>query len=156
MLANTAVIYHWRGDRLLAPGLGARVVARLLGASLDRRLAEGADASRSRLLAARAGQLGRRGSRLAIARAYESAALAPERHVRRFGMPPARAATRLNRPTLLEVAEELRDPGVLYVSGIAAARALITDGSGPLYTDRRGEALAAALREVRTLLASIR
>jgi hypothetical protein len=156
MLANTAVIYHWRGDRLLAPGFAANTLARLRGAALDRRLAEGADASRSRLLAARAAQLGRRRTRHAIARGFESAALTPERHVRRFGMPPARAAARLNRDALLEVAEELRDPGVLYVSGIAAARALLTDGAGPLYTDRRGEALATALQEVRTLLASIR
>ena len=156
MLANTAVVYHWRGDRLLAPGLGARMLARLRGASLDRRLAAGADASRSRLLAARAAQLGRRGTRLTIARGFETAALAPERQVRRFGIPPARTAVRLNRPALLDVAEELRDPGVLYVRGIAAARALLSDGCGPLYTDRRGEALAAALQEVRTLLASMR
>src|SRR5947209_797645 len=103
MLPNSAthmMVYQWRGDRLLAPGFAVRLLARLRGAALDRRLAAGADSSRSQLLAARAAQLGRRTTRMGIARGLERAALAPERQVRSFGMPPARLATRLNRPGL--------------------------------------------------------
>ena len=156
MLADTAVIYRWSGDRLLTPGRGTRLLARLRGGSLDRRLAAGDDPSRSRLLAARAAQLGRPKARLVLARGFESAALAPERQVRSFGIPPARRATRLNRAALLDLAAQLRDPGVLYVRGIAAARDLLTDGCGPLYTDRRGDALAMAVTEIGTLLRPIR
>jgi hypothetical protein len=151
MLANAAshtVIYGWRGDRLLAPSLATRLLARVRAASLDRRLAAGADSSRSALLAARAAQLGRRRTRLALARDIEAVVLACEGHVSRFGVLPARVAIRANRAALLDLATTLRDPQAVYVRGIAAARVMLSDGSGPVYTDRHGEPLAAELRWV--------
>ena len=158
MLASTANGLHgiggWRRreERLLSPGLAVRLLARLRSNSLDRRLSAGADSSRSGLLAARAAQLGRRGTRFAVARGIEKVAFARERPLRRYSVLPARTAVSLNRPALLDLAAQLRRPGALYVRGIAAARLMLVDGTGPMYTDRRGEALAAELERVDDLL----
>jgi hypothetical protein len=122
------------------------------GGSLDRRLAAGEDSSRSALLAARATQLGRRSTRLRIARGIEGLTLAWEEPLRRFRALPRQAAVAKNRLALLELAALLRRPGPLYVRGIAAARLMLVDGTGPIYTDGHGEALAAQLGTVSALL----
>ena len=153
MLANnTTAVYPWRADRLMAPGLPVRLLARMRAHALDRRLASGADTAGSVLLAARARQLGHRCSRLAIADGLERAALAWEGPLPRLRVLPGKAAVHRNREELLALAGELRHREVLYVRGLAAARELLSDGSGPMYTDRHGEALASGLRRVRALL----
>jgi hypothetical protein len=144
--------WGWREERLLAPALPTRILAQLLSNSLDRRLAAGEDSTASALLAARATQLGRRGTRLGVARGLERAAFAWEQPIRRFGILPARGAVTANRLALLELIAQLRQSRVVYVRGVAAARMMLVDGTGPMYTDRRGEALAGELRWVRALL----
>lgn len=155
MLAHSASgspAWRWREERLLAPSPVVRLLARLLCNTLDRRLAAGEDSTGSALLAARATQLGRRATRLGIARGLERATFAWEQPLRRFRVLPARGAVSANRPALLELVSQLRHSRALYVRGVAAARLMVVDGTGPMYTDRRGEALAGELRWVRALL----
>ncbi|MDQ6803988.1 MAG: hypothetical protein M3065_03255, partial [Actinomycetota bacterium] len=65
---------------------------------------------------------------------------------------PSRAAVLANRQELLQLAGLLREQRPLYVPGIAILMVLLTDGAGPAYTDRHGEALARQLQLARTAL----
>jgi hypothetical protein len=58
---------------------------------------------------------------------------------------PRRRAVEANRPRMLELAATLRTSGLLYARGIAILELVLIDGSGPAYTDARGEGLAREL-----------
>ncbi len=130
---------------LFEPTLITRLRARTSRLGLDRALAEGADPSSSPLLAARASQLVRRSSRYRLASALEHLALSADAPPTRFGAMPRRHALQANRFVLLELAGALRKGGLLYARGIAILELVLIDGTGPTYTDARGEGLARQL-----------
>jgi len=131
--------------RLLEPGLITRLLARGRRFGLDRALAEGADPTSSPLLAARAAQLVRPANRLRLASALERLALVAESRPTRFKVVPRRRAVEANRFALLDLAATLRKGGLLYARGIAILELVLIDGTGPAYTDARGEGLARQL-----------
>jgi hypothetical protein len=137
---------------LFCPRLVSRMLARVNRLDLDRALADGADPAGSPVLAARAAQLAGRGNRERLAAALERVTLTVDEPPRRVRTPPLRGALRTNRAELLELAATLRDGGVLYAGGIAAAELVLIDGTGPAYTDRRGEGLARQLQLTRQAL----
>lgn len=66
---------------------------------------------------------------------------------------PARGAIVANRDGLLALASMLRDKGPVYARGLAELSMALRDGTGPLYVDRHGEALA---RQVSVVSAGLR
>jgi hypothetical protein len=137
---------------LLAPSRLVAVWARLRARRLDENLAEGADPRRSPLLAARAAQLTRPQVRARIAAGLERMALSIDQAPPRFAIAPQRGAVMVNRSRLLEVAATLRGHTPVYAGGIAGARLIVVDGTGPAFTYRRGEGLARQLELAREQL----
>jgi hypothetical protein len=156
--AHAANVDSWHRARrprpaeLFCPRLVSRALARLNRLELDRALADGADPAGSPVLAARAAQLARRATRERLAAALEHATLTVDELPRRVRTPPLRGALSANRAELLELAAILRGGRVVYAGGIAAAELVLIDGTGPAYTDRRGEGLARQLRLTRAAL----
>jgi hypothetical protein len=130
---------------LFEPTLIARIRARSRRLALDHALADGADPAGSPILAARAAQLISHTSRQRLASGLEQMALTADAPRSRFRVAPRRAAVRVNRAGLLELAATLRRGGLLYARGIAILELVLIDGTGPAYTDRRGEGLARQL-----------
>jgi hypothetical protein len=139
-------------QELLAPGRPIGVLARLRARRLDQRLAEGADPRSSALLAARAAQLTRPQVRTRIAAGLERMALSLDQPPTHFAIAPLRGAVAVNRSRLFEVAATLRSRSPVYAGGIAGARLIVIDGTGPAFTDRRGEGLARQLELAREQL----
>ncbi len=50
-----------------------------------------------------------------------------------------------NRAELMRLAHTLRRGGLLYARGVAILELVLIDGTGPAYTDARGEGLARQL-----------
>jgi hypothetical protein len=135
---------------LFAPGLAARAAARIRHHLLDQQLADGADPA-DRLRAARAVELTKRSSRERVAEEVEQLLRFPdEAHRLRVG--PHHAATDVNRDALRQLADLLRSETPLHVRGLARLQIALTDGTGPLYTDRDGRALARELDQVHVAL----
>jgi hypothetical protein len=141
------VIYRVERDaqRALEPGWRARLVARLRGRSLDRALLAGVDPGASAPLAARAGRLTSTSSRTILAAGLARVLASVD--VRSLGnrVRPAPRSVRANENELRALTELLLGTAPVYARGVAMVRALLTDGSSPVYTDRSGDALAAAL-----------
>ena len=140
--------------RLLGPSPAVRVAARLRWGMLDRALTNGADPAASPLIAARATQLGSGSIRARIADGLERLALSADSPRGRFRILPSRAAIIGNRSQLLELAGMLRRDRPLYARGVAMLNVILTDATGPAYTDRRGDALARQLQIARRSLTS--
>jgi hypothetical protein len=128
---------------------GNRIAARLLAPALDRRLAAGASPDESVLLAARARLLSSRAQRQRLTRCWlgvlERAARKPA---------PLSARTPLRRGAIAAAQGDIRlmlavvqGTPAIRPQGLALARALLTDGAGPLYNRRSGADLAAAIRD---------
>lgn len=132
-------------QRLLAPSPAVTLWARLRARHLDEQLAHGADPVTSPLLAARAAQLATRRSRARIAAGLERLALGSDAPRSMFTILPERGAIAPNRDRLLGLAMALRSGAPAYAGGIAEARLIVTDGTGPAFTDRRGEGLSRQL-----------
>jgi hypothetical protein len=149
---QTANSFPLRGPRLgragtvFAPSLATRLRARTRRLDLDRALAEGADPASSPLLAARAAQLVGRANRYRLAAALEHVALTSGNPARLWRAAPRRGAIEANWPQLMELAATLRQGGLLYARGIAILELVLIDGSGPAYSDPRGEGLARQLQ----------
>jgi hypothetical protein len=135
-----------RAGTVFAPSLMTRLRARARRLELDRALAEGADPASSPLLAARAAQLVARANRYRLAAALEHLALTADAPLRPWRTAPRRSAVGANRSELIELAATLRQGGLLYARGIAILELVLIDGSGPAYSDTRGEALARQLQ----------
>jgi hypothetical protein len=135
--------------RLLGPSAAVRVAARLRRRMLDRALTNGEDPAASPLIAARTTQLSSRSIRRRIADGLERLALSADGPRGRFRVLPSRAAIRGNRSQLLELAGMLRNDVPLYARGVAILNVVLTDGTGPAYTDRRGDALTRQLQIAR-------
>lgn len=138
---------RWLGctQALFEPTWFTRLLARGRRLGLDRALADGADPTASPLLAARAAQLVRPANRHRLASALEHLALAAEGQRTRMRVVPRRRTLEANRVTLLDLAATLRKGGLLYARGIAILELVLIDGTGPTYTDPRGEGLAQQL-----------
>lgn len=141
------------GTEVLTPSPAARLAALTRGATLDRALILGADPSASPSLAARARRLTSRRYRSGLAEGVQRALESAEGTGRPSRVRPAAAAMRACRAQLRAVADLLAGDTPVYAPGVARVRALLRDGAGPLYTDRCGEALDAALGAVRAALA---
>jgi hypothetical protein len=137
----------WLGcpQALFEPTLITRLRARRRRLELDHALADGADPASSPLLAARAGQLVGRANRSRLAAALERLALTADAPATLFAAIPRRRAMQVNRSELLALATTLRKAGLLYARGIAMLELVLIDGTGPAYTDARGEGLARQL-----------
>jgi hypothetical protein len=140
--------------RLMCPALLTRLLARARRFPLDVELAAGADPAACGQLAAHAAWLTRRATRGRLARSLEHLASAPEWPPSAIRTLPSRTAVRENRDALLELAGLLRSDRRLYVRGVARLDLLLIDGAGPVFADRRGEALARALELAREALAA--
>ena len=106
---------------------------------------------RGRLRAARAVELTKRTSRERVADEIEQLLRFPdEPHRLRVG--PHSAATYVNHDALQQLADLLRSETPLQVRGLARLQIALTDGTGPLYTDRGGRALAHELERVQAAL----
>ena len=135
-------------------GLRARLHAR----ALDGELAAGRASWGSPVHAARALQLTdrRRRARLATAldRLVAEASHPPTRSYRMaVAVAPCRAAVLGCTSQIAALAAILRDPAPVSAEGIARLRALLGDGSGPLYTPNRTGELQRALHQITRLIA---
>jgi hypothetical protein len=136
---------------LFEPGLAARAAARIRRRMLDQKLANGANPADRPQWAARAMELTKRSSRNRVAEELEQLMrFHDERHP--FGIGPHAAATHLNRERLQGLATLLRSDAPLYVRGLAQLQIALTDGTGPVYTDHDGHALARELDQVHLAL----
>ncbi len=141
-----------RAGRLLEPGPSVRALARLRAGSLDRRLAAGACPDAGALLAARAAQLTTPATRSELADCLDRLVDRAHERPSRARVRPSAAAVDACRAGLAETGGRLRGPEPVYARGVAMLRVLLIDGSGPVYVDRRGDALARALAAVATAL----
>ena len=130
-----------------------RLQARLRANRLDRQLAEGVPPERSAALALRARRLVEPGTATTLARALQRIL----RDARTANPMPARMPTR--RGAVREAAGDLADLALRLVApyppavrGLAQVNLLVTDGTGPLYSGRDNEDLAAAVRRARAAL----
>jgi hypothetical protein len=138
-------------QELFEPSLAMRAAARLRHRLLDQQLAEGADPGGRPQRAARAVELSKRSSRQRVADEIEQLLRFPdESHRLRVGPHPA--ATHVNHDALQQLAELLRSEAPLSVRGLAQLQIALTDGTGPLYTDRDGQALGRELERVQSAL----
>lgn len=131
-----------------------RALARMKAASLDRRLAAGEPAASRRLLAARANLIVGRQRRLRLADDWEHLLTAARKPVVPRGPRiPVRSTTILGAEhNVRELVAMIRQPGRVDPRGIALARLLLTDGTGPLYNPRRSADLVPALRSATTTM----
>lgn len=124
---------------------GDGILARVFGASLDTLLAVGCTPESSRLLTARARQLASLPERRSIARSWEHllrvAHRAPER--RAIGSRAAAAAVPVRaerivaaEPAIRDLVRRLSAPLPVPARGVAMARLLLTDATGPVYSRR--------------------
>ena len=125
------------------PALRARGLATLRHAALDRRLADGADTTDDRELIVRAWQITRRSAREQLATALDAILIDAERPRRARGarVPVCREEVEVARGEILRLVERLRDLQPVRPRGVALARRLLTDGTGPLYVTSANDEL---------------
>jgi hypothetical protein len=128
---------------LTHPSLAMRLRTR----SLDDSLIAGADPGANADLAARAARLTSRSMRREVADGLER--LATRGPAGRLPVAPFRRAIAANATELRALAIRLRGASPVRAPGIAILRRLLSDGTGPAYTDRVGDSLAARLRDAR-------
>jgi hypothetical protein len=133
------------------PGFAARAAARIRHRLLDEQLAAGANPADRSQRAARAAELAKQCSRERAADEIEQLLRFPdEPHRLRVG--PHHVAIQVNHDELQRLADLLRGEAPLYVRGLARLQIALTDGTGPLYTDRDGRTLTRELEQVHTAL----
>jgi len=127
------------------PSLRDRVTALLRRGRLDRALADGAGPESSPALALRARRLTDISNRRAIADALRGIV----RQAQRVPSPsyirvsPCHRRVKGSSRDLVQLADALSRPGPVAPCGVAQARLLLTDGTGPLYDPRSPEDLRA-------------
>jgi hypothetical protein len=126
-----------------------RMVARLRASALDSQLAAGASPESSMPLAVHAGRLCEPAQRRLLARSLRRIVAASDAPMRsRLKAPVCRSAVQQARPELAAVAGRLSASGPLDVHGVARVRALLADGTGPLYQSAPPDRLRRELTEV--------
>jgi hypothetical protein len=131
--------------QLFEPSLLVQLRAQARRLKLDRALAAGADPTASPLLAARAAQLVDPRTRQRIAARLEQFALTADRPRSRVQTLPLRRAVRPNQEALIALARTLHDGQLTHARGIAMLELILSDGTGPAYTDPSGMRLARQL-----------
>ncbi len=129
-----------------------RLWTRLRAGRLDEELARGLPAEGRWLRAVRASALAVSAYRAELAQQWESM---PARTARSGLMATAslqREALQEATGAISDLVTALRSPAPVDVRGIALARQLLTDGTGPLYQSRSPEHLAAAVATARRYL----
>lgn len=131
------------------------LLARALGASLDESLASGSDPDSASLLAARAQDivsLDRRTATAAhwerllrVARQSASAPPVPRPAARTAAMPVCAGQITAAEPAIRDLVSCLSVPLPVPAQGVAMARVLLADATGPVYNYRSRVSLAAAL-----------
>ena len=137
------------GDPLvIRPGrLADRMLARVLGASLDQQLATGCPPESSRLLAARAQDIVSLPHRESLARSWDHLLRAARRapSLRTPAVPLNAAAILAAEPAIRELMERLTAPLPVPAQGVAAATIPLTDATSPVYGRPSPGALAGLL-----------
>lgn len=112
-----------------------RLKAMIQARRLDRELADGADPNADPLRHERAQELVDRRTRRRIAAGLRDVLAEAETPRGPFSVkaPVARAAIRDSRKDVEDVATRLSGPAPVRPQGVARARMLLTDGTGPLY-----------------------
>jgi hypothetical protein len=112
-----------------------RLKALIQSRRLDEELASGADPNADALRHERAAELVERRTRRRIAASLKEALAEAEAPRRPFSVraPIARAAIRNSREDVEDVVNRLSGPAPVRPQGVARARMLLTDGTGPLY-----------------------
>jgi len=137
-------------DNAAADGARDRVLARLLGPSLDRELARGLPPWRGGPRAVRARFIVSPAGRRQLIRGWN-------RLLDQARRPPSALSTRgpLCRRALVAAEQDVRSmlsvvaaQRPIAARGAAIARVLLTDGAGPLYHARSGRDLAGEVRDV--------
>jgi hypothetical protein len=127
--------------------------ARLHASRLDRRLGAGEPPESSAMLAVRAQWLVRPAACRELARTVlRVLALASEPSRARVMVRVSRHRVRAAAPELHALVDRLLAGGPVSAYGVARLRALLADGSGPIYHGERPDDLAARLRDVRAAL----
>jgi hypothetical protein len=146
------------GERRRKPTLEDRVVARMLGRSLDRELAAGASAQLSGAHEARAQQLISVRTRRAVANHLD-------RLIERAESPPARfqivagpccEQVRQAPEMIRATAVLLRSEEPVEARGVARLKTLLSDPMGPCYTPGPAGTFTVALRDIAGSLTSRR
>jgi hypothetical protein len=127
-----------------------RVEARVRAHSLDRRLAAGEAPEGTPALFLRARRLIAPSTGHRLARAIDGLVRdlwSPR--VPRARIAASRSVARAVAGDLDAIARRLADPQPVAVAGVARVRMLLTDGAGPLFSDRIGDDLRAAIHSAR-------
>ena len=124
-----------------------RLLARILGASLDRQLAAGRTPESSSLLAARAQHIVALRSRQELARNWENVLRAARRGTGTYhrALPLCGDRVIAAEPAARELVRSLTAALPVTARGVAMATALLTDALSPVYNPRSRVTLAAAL-----------
>lgn len=124
-----------------------RLLARTLGASLDRQLAAGRAPESSPLLAARAQRIVAIRSRRQLARNWENLLRAARRALGSYypALPISSDQIIAAEPAVRELVRRMTAPLPVPARGVAMAGVLLTDALGPVYSRRSPDTLAAAL-----------
>ena len=134
-------------SRCLNAGVTDRLLARMLGASLDRQLAAGRMPESSPLLTARAQSVVAMRSRQRMARNWENLLRAARRAHETYH--PARLINSdriiAAEPAVRELVRCMTAPLPVAARGVAMATVLLTDALGPVYNRRSQATLAGAL-----------
>ena len=138
--------------RPAGPGLPDKLAARLHSHALDRALIDGARANSSPQLAAHAARITARSTRFELADFLDRFARSGHERRAPSRVRPHRAAVTANATELHALAAVLRGCSRVHVRGVAMLRELVSDGTGPAYTDRDGRALDRALGLARAAL----
>ena len=136
------------------PLLKDRLAARLRARRLDRALAQGTPPEASAALALRAQRLTEPEERASIARELRRVLreAGGSRRPEFARIKPSQGRVLGAREQLRRLADTLEEPGPVAASGVAQARLLLTDGTGPLYNpDSRTTLVAGAARALREL-----
>jgi hypothetical protein len=142
-------------DPLVTPYRFAdQVLARVFGASLDSQLAAGRAPESSAMLAARARHIVSLRRRQAAARNWDRLAEVAQRgHGKSGPARPVRASQiAAAEPAIRELVRRLSAPLPVTARGVAMAKILLTDGTGPVYSRHSRVTLAAALGSAITQL----
>ena len=151
MLTHTSIVLLTRGraGHVVAarPSLRDRLAAHWLAHRLDLALADGVSPETSAPLALRAQRLTEPDRRWSIAGTLRRIVRDNDTHDRRRGrigrVRPNPQAVKAASDALSELADTLADPGPVAAGGVALARLLVSDGTGPLYAPGCGNLLSA-------------
>lgn len=123
-----------------------RIAARLLAGRLDAALAAGANPEGDPSLSVRARRLTTRREREQLADALHRSRAEALSGGPRLRIPISRERVQQAEDELSLLAHRLASPGPVAARGVALARALLSDGAGPLYDKRSPGDLAALAR----------